>query len=174
MSPAAVFAGHQVLGIDEELGPGGGVEGHHPEFVGGQLVEDVGREVGVGVGDEGITLFHQPGEVLFRQAHDPAQHAHRQFAGDFFRGVKGFLLEGRVEDAGAEVADGLLERGDYGLGEGLGDLDPGHHVLGRVGFLEGAAGEVFLVALILHPDAAGGGQKVGLAVEAVDVVVPGD
>ena len=66
------------LCIDKEFRPRGRVEGHHAEFVGGHAVQHMLGEIGVGVGDQRVALFHQPGQVFIRRAKDAAQHPHRQ------------------------------------------------------------------------------------------------
>ena len=164
----------KLFGIDKQLGPGGGVEGHHSEFVGGHLVQHMLGKVGIRVGDQRVALFDQPRQVSVRRAKDTAQHPHRQLTGDVLGGVEGAFLQRLVQNRAAQFADDRFELGDHRFGKGLGHLDPGLHMLRRVGFLKGAAGEVFLIGLILHPDAAGRGHKIRLAVEEQDVLMPGD
>ena len=145
----------KLFGIDEQLGPGGGVEGHHAEFIRGHLVQHMLGKVGVRVGNQRIALFHQPRQVCLGRAKDTAQHPHRQLAGDVLGGVEGAFFQRLIQNGAAKLADHGFELGDHRFREGFGHLDPGLHMLGRVGFLKGSTGEVFLIGLILHPDAAG-------------------
>lgn len=106
---------HQFLAIDEQLCPGGRVKGHLSEFVCGHLVRHMAGEIRVGIGDQGIALFHHPRQVFFWRATDAAQHPHRQLAGDVFGGVKAALFQSFVEDRGAKRADHRLEPGHPGF-----------------------------------------------------------
>ena len=116
----------------------------------------MGGEIRIGIGDQRIALFDQPGQILFWQTDDAPQHPHGQLTGNFLRGIKRALFQRLIKDTGAQLADRRLELGHDTLGKGAGDLDAGLHVIGRIRFLKGAAGKVFFVALILHPDTAGG------------------
>ena len=172
--PRRGFPLHQIARIDEQFRPRGRVEGHHPEFIRRQLVQHVIGEIRVSIGDQRIALFHQPGQVFIRQADDPPQHPHRQFAGNLLRRVERALGQRLIEDIGAKVADRLFKPRHDRFRKRLRNLDPRHHVFRRIGLLECAPGEVFLIALILHPYAAGRGKKVGLAVQRMDIRMPGD
>ncbi len=131
-------------------------------------------EIRVGVAHQFITLSHQPVHVLFRNAENLAQHAHWQFTGDGFHSVKFEGLKGVVEDQIAEVCDLLFKLNDNRPRECLVEQHAGARVIRWIGFLKGAARQIFLIGLVFHANAARGAQKFRIAVEIPDVLVAGD
>ena len=165
---------HQVFGIAVKIGPGGGIKRNHPKFIGGHFIKHMGGEIGVCIGDQGIAFFHQPRQIFVRCADDTAEHPHGQLARDFIGGIKGALGQNIVENVCANGANVIFKRGHDGFGKRLRHLDAGLQMLGRIGFLKSAAGEVFGVGLILHPNALGRGKQVGLAVQFQNIGVVRD
>ena len=165
---SGLFA-HQIFGINVKFGPGRRVERHHPKFIGGHFVQHMGGEIRVGVGHQRIALLHQPIEIFVRGADDAAQHAHGQLAGDVSGGIKGAFLQGIIKDLHTNLANDLFELRDHRAGKRAGNFDAHCHMIGTVGFLKGASGEVFFVGLVLHPDAARRGQQIGLAVQLQNI-----
>ena len=143
---------HQVFGVRLKICPHRGIKGHHPKFIGGPLIQHMGGEIGVGVGDLGIAFFDQQWQVSVRRADDTAQHPHRQLAGDFFGGINGAMGQNAVKNIDSDCADVRFKRGHYRFGEGFRHFDTRLHMVGRIGFRECAAGEVFFIRLIFHPD----------------------
>ena len=168
-----LFLGHQLLGIYVQLGTGRRVEGHHPELVRFHLVQHMIGIVGIRVRDECVTLGNQPVQILVGRPENPAKHPHWQLAGDFRRCVEFLHRKNRTQDILAQSPDLPLELSHDAFRERVGNLHPGVGVLWRVGFLKRAAGEIFLVCLVFHPDASCRGQPLEVAIQIEDVGMAG-